>query len=173
MRYACGFRGCVLCVTSPLFCGYFSGMNGKLAWCNYSVPVFMRNILEINNNISFHLSKLQELFDEVMFVCTKLNDNSTFTKNNSQQKNIRKRRTRIELKLLIEAAVDTFGAETTDKLIAEQCGISIAMIYREPYATYLTEAKKEYKKKQNAKRTANFKKTEYKDKLSTSKLSYD
>jgi hypothetical protein len=64
---------------------------------------------------------------------------------------------------LIEAAVDTFGGETTDKLIAEKCGISIAMIYREPYATYLIEAKKEYKKKQNAKRTADFKKTEYKD----------
>jgi hypothetical protein len=84
----------------------------------------------------------------------------------------RKRRTRNELKTLIEAAVETFGENTTDKLIAEKCGISIAMIYREPYSTYLAEAKKEHKKKKNAEQAADYKKTEYKEEL-TAGLPYD
>jgi hypothetical protein len=146
-----------LCATSPLFLWLFQWDEWETRLVQHSVPVFMRTILDISNDINFHLSKLRELSAEVVSVHTTPNDSPDFTGNTSQPKNVRKKRTRIELKLLIEAAVDTFGGETTDKLIAEKCGISIAMIYREPYATYLTEAKKEYKKKQNAKRTADFK----------------
>ncbi|MDR2346695.1 MAG: hypothetical protein LBE18_11560 [Planctomycetaceae bacterium] len=164
---ACGFRGSLYAQLRRSFCGYFSGMDGKLAWCSIAFPFFMRTILDISNDINFHLSKLRELSAEVVSVHTTANENTDFKGNHSLPKTVRKRRTRTELKLLIEAAVDTFGAETTDKLIAEKCGIAIAMIYREPYATYLTEAQKEYKKKQNIKQNANFKKTEYKDTLTT------
>jgi hypothetical protein len=158
--------------TSPLFLWLFQWDEWETRLVQHSVPVFMRTILDISNEINFHLSKLRELSAEVVNVHTTPNDSPDFTGSSSQPKTVRKRRKRGELKLLIEAMVDTFGVETTDKLIAEKCGISIAMIYREPYATYLTEAKKEYKKKQNAKRTADFKKTEYKDELTT-KPTYD
>jgi hypothetical protein len=69
----------------------------------------------------------------------------------------KRRRSRIELRILIEAAVDTYGADTSDKFIAEKAGITIARIYNEPYSTYLEEARKEYRKKQNAARAVEHK----------------
>ncbi|MDR3233910.1 MAG: hypothetical protein LBT46_09665 [Planctomycetaceae bacterium] len=65
-----------------------------------------------------------------------------------------KRRTRTELRLLIESAVSTYGADTTDKFIAVYAGISVPMIYKEPYSTFLNEARKEYKRQQAAERSS-------------------
>jgi hypothetical protein len=172
VSYGLRVSGFALCVTSPLFLWLFQWDEWETRLVQHSVPVFMRTLLDISNDINFHLSKLRELSAEVVSVHTTPNDSSDFTRSDSPLPPLRKRRTRLELKLLIEAVVDTFGGETTDKLIAEKCGISTAMIYREPYATYLTEAKREYKKKQNAKRTADFKKTKYKDELTAGQL-YD
>jgi hypothetical protein len=49
--------------------------------------------------------------------------------------------------------VSTYGADTTDKFIAVHSGISIPMIYKEPYSIYLNEARKEYKRQQAAERS--------------------
>jgi hypothetical protein len=130
----------------------------------HSVPVFMRTLLEISNDINFHLSKLKELSAEVVSVHTMPNDSLDFTEIvGSQPKTIRKRRSRRELKFLIEAAVDTFGGEITNKEFAEKAEIAESLLYREPYSTYLEEARKEYKKKRNAERTVDYKTKQYKE----------
>ncbi|MDR1963437.1 MAG: hypothetical protein LBQ50_06635 [Planctomycetaceae bacterium] len=124
----------------------------------------MRTILDISNDINFHLSKLKELSAEVVSVYTTPNDCPDFTGTNcSQPKPTRKRRKRIELKLLIEAAVDTFGAEIPIKEFAEKAGLAESLLYREPYSTYLEKARKEYEKKRNAERVADYKTIQYKE----------
>ncbi|MDR2346254.1 MAG: hypothetical protein LBE18_09325 [Planctomycetaceae bacterium] len=127
----------------------------------HSVPDFMRTILDISKDINFHLSKLRELSAEVVSVHKTAADGTDFNENGSIPKAVRKRRTRVELKILIEAAVDAFGGEISTKEFAEKAGIAESLFYREPYSTYLEAARKEYEKKCNAKRAAIYKKIQY------------
>lgn len=113
-------------------------------------------ILEIQQKINTHSQAVVKLCNEAAAILEMLSHPAAVEDNNAPTSR-RKRRTRAELRTLIEAAVDTFEADTTDKLIAEKAGISIARIYKEPCATFLTEARKEYRKKQNAERAADYK----------------
>ncbi|MCL2743708.1 MAG: hypothetical protein FWE67_07640 [Planctomycetaceae bacterium] len=125
-----------------------------------------KNFLDISNEISFHLSRLKELCTEVAAVDSAFTESgSRFTENNSRTNAspVRRRRTKAELRILIEAAVDTLGAETTDKEIAENTGIKPSMLCREPYSTYLSNARKEYEKKQQAELAVERNKRRYKD----------
>jgi hypothetical protein len=76
-----------------------------------------------------------------------------------------KKRKQSDIKIMIEAAVDTYGTEQADKFYAEQAKMKPSMIAREPYATFLTEAKEKYRKqKQFEKQT----KKSYNDNWGTS-----
>lgn len=58
------------------------------------------------------------------------------------------------MRVLIESAVDTYGADVPDKTIAVYAGISVPMIYKEPYATFLSAARETYRRQQVAERKA-------------------
>jgi hypothetical protein len=163
VSYGLRVSGFVLCATSPLFLWLFQWDEWETRLVQHSVPVFMRTLLDISNDINFHLSKLRELSAEVVSVHTTPNDRPDFTRSDSPPPPLRKRRTRLELKLLIEAAIDTFGIEISNKEFAEKAGIAESLLYREPYSTYLEEARKEYEKKRNAERSADYKTKQYKE----------
>ncbi|MCL2743242.1 MAG: hypothetical protein FWE67_05265 [Planctomycetaceae bacterium] len=69
----------------------------------------------------------------------------------------KQRRKRTELRILIEAAVDAYGADATNRKIGKECGIASSMLSEEPYKTWLKNARKEYIKKMNAERAADYK----------------
>ena len=58
----------------------------------------------------------------------------------------KKKRSQNDIKILIESAVDAYGDKKADKFYAEQSSIQPSVIARQPYSTFLEEAKKKYQK---------------------------
>ncbi|MDR2441838.1 MAG: hypothetical protein LBE12_20985 [Planctomycetaceae bacterium] len=106
----------------------------------------MRTLRDICNEINTHLSALIDLNNKIVSVHTISNDRPDCTGNGSQPKTVHQKRTRLELKFLIESGVDTFGTEISIKEFAEKTGIAESLLYRKPYSTYLENARKEYEK---------------------------
>jgi hypothetical protein len=123
----------------------------------------MRTALEISNDINFHLSKLRELSAEVASVNTTSNNISQCQSKKRTKSEKKPRRKKSEWRTLIEAAIDTYGADTPDNFIAKNIGLNIAAIYKKPYSIYLDNARNEYRKKQNAEKAAEYKTMKYKD----------
>ncbi|MDR2441576.1 MAG: hypothetical protein LBE12_19615 [Planctomycetaceae bacterium] len=103
---------------------------------NLNILVFMRTTHDIRNDMDFHLLQLRVLFAEMASLQTTPNNCPDVTGNDSQPKTVHKRRSRLELKFLIESVVDTFGTEISIKELAKKAGIAESLLYREPYSTY-------------------------------------
>jgi|GEM_PF-2987057 len=73
------------------------------------------------------------------------------------------KRTQDELKILIEAAVDTHGDKKTNKFYAKCIKVEPSRLSEDPYKTFLAEAKKKYRAEKKAGEGAQYTMAEYDD----------